>query len=687
MMKKSTLLTLALALTTVAANADEKVIYQDNFTDQAASLANWTNSRGGAATTATSIASTSDGNYIQFGNGTASFNGTRFSSTWGTTPWADVTLPETGYTMDFSFCFAKFGNNSSSATQRNNEIVVLNATDAETAKTTFPTNYYGNAKDVFPGYLFKLTQSLNSGGVATSQTGTCYFLINNETDSVNIAAATWYKVKLTVVDKTVSYNIVDISDTPLKSGSYTLADGVDSRAGGIAHYQARYLGITQFMNVKLSYMSDEDVANKPTVLLSQVKGNDRVYKATFAEGETLHYILPGGEEQVLDYWDAEDEVTGNPGTATLTVTQSGTLKVWTTKNAAISPTVEIAVTTGVIKLVDPVASIASVEEGFAKTYTVSVDNSQVLLTPTVALTYVINYSDGTSESGEMQNGGQLRLAKAGTLVVTANTIPVNGVEYYDRSSITVENDVEYVVAKEVVYHNWTGEQLAATGKYTKVDWTDTNTSHWSGKWMNAYTTETKDEAGNATGIWWKAPSQVFTTVEEANKYIQVYVLNNDADGVNYASELLPLIPNKARANVAVLVEEGIFVNGTTYNNLEITFDPQYVTDNPAKPNFIEIKMVGSYDRYDKQPGCHSTVIRKTDDTTFTLYRFDTAINSARVFTYKGFTPNSSTGVNTVNAAAPTNADAPVYNLSGMRVDKANLTKGIYIQNGKKFVVK
>jgi hypothetical protein len=74
-------LTLALALTTVAANADEKVIYQDNFTDQAASLANWTNNRD-AATTATSIASTSDGNYIQFGNGTASFNGTRFSSTW-----------------------------------------------------------------------------------------------------------------------------------------------------------------------------------------------------------------------------------------------------------------------------------------------------------------------------------------------------------------------------------------------------------------------------------------------------------------------------------------------------------------------------------------------------------------------------------------------------------------------------
>jgi len=686
-MKKSTLLTLALALSVSVANADEKVIYQDYFTDAATSLANWTNSRGGDATTTTTVQSTSDGNFLQIGNGVASFNGTRFSTVWGSTPWEGVTIPETGYTMDFYFNFAKFGSNSSAAAQRNNEIAILNATNADAAKTTFPSAYYGNAKDVFPDYIFKLTQSLNSGGVATSQTGTCYFLINNEKDSVNIAAGTWYKVKLTVTGQKVDYNIVDISDTPFKSGSYTLADGVDSRVGGIAHYQARYQGITQFMNIKVSYLTDEDVANKPTVLLSQVKGNDRVYKATFAEGETLHYILPGGTEQELDYWDAEDEITGNPGTATLVATQSGTMKVWTTKNEAVSDVVSIDVTAGRIKLVDPVVAITSVNEGFAKSYSVSIDNSQVLLSPTIALSYTIKYTDGSSESGEISNGGTLKLTKAGTFTITANTIPVNGVEYYDRSSITVENDVEYVVAKDVKYHEWTGDQLAATGIYTKTAWTDTNTSHWSGKWMNAYTTETKDAAGNNTGIWWKAPSKVFSSVDEANAYIQVYTLNNDADGVNYKNALLPLIPNTARANVAILVEEGIFVNGTTYNNLELTFDPSYVTDNPAKPNFIEINKVNSYDRYDKQPGCRVTDIVKTDVTTYTLYRFDTAINSVRVFTYKGFVPgNTSTGIKTV-ADQTNNADAPIYTISGVRVNKGNLPAGIYIQNGKKFVVK
>lgn len=34
---------------------------------------------------------------------------------------------------------------------------------------------------------------------------------------------------------------------------------------------------------------------------------------------------------------------------------------------------------------------------------------------------------------------------------------------------------------------------------------------------------------------------------------------------------------------------------------------------------------------------------------------------------------------------PTETDGPVYNLQGMRVDR--MTKGVYIQNGKKILVK
>lgn len=45
--------------------------------------------------------------------------------------------------------------------------------------------------------------------------------------------------------------------------------------------------------------------------------------------------------------------------------------------------------------------------------------------------------------------------------------------------------------------------------------------------------------------------------------------------------------------------------------------------------------------------------------------------------------NAVTGINTI--AAPANSKAPIFDLSGRRVVKA--TKGLYIQNGKKFIVK
>ena len=45
--------------------------------------------------------------------------------------------------------------------------------------------------------------------------------------------------------------------------------------------------------------------------------------------------------------------------------------------------------------------------------------------------------------------------------------------------------------------------------------------------------------------------------------------------------------------------------------------------------------------------------------------------------------NAVTGINTI--AAPASAKAPIFDLSGRRVVKA--TKGLYIQNGKKVIVK
>ena len=47
--------------------------------------------------------------------------------------------------------------------------------------------------------------------------------------------------------------------------------------------------------------------------------------------------------------------------------------------------------------------------------------------------------------------------------------------------------------------------------------------------------------------------------------------------------------------------------------------------------------------------------------------------------------NSATGITSIEAERTVNANAPIYNLAGQKVN--NSFKGIAIQNGKKFMVK
>ena len=50
-------------------------------------------------------------------------------------------------------------------------------------------------------------------------------------------------------------------------------------------------------------------------------------------------------------------------------------------------------------------------------------------------------------------------------------------------------------------------------------------------------------------------------------------------------------------------------------------------------------------------------------------------------------PDTATGIGSVNVDKNNKADNTVYNLQGQRVDGKSLPKGIYIKNGKKFMVK
>ena len=689
MKKLYVFMTALLAMFANNANADTKIIYQDNYSSAEASKANWTDNRNNGAI---DFISTPDGNYMQFNLGLNgnNFNGTRFYSIWGATPWENVTIPDEGYKMEVSFNFEQFGNNANSKkdgayNQRNHEIAIIGVCDDNIA------NYWGDAATSYPNYLFKITQcktgdAAGDGGYPTAVNGTCGFYINNEEDLVNVAAGTWYKLTLEVAGNIVKYDITDISGTPLKAGNYTLPDGADNRAAGMLVYGARYSSRTNVgLNLQITMESDEDVANAPVVTLNKVLGNDRLYKASFADGETLHYILPGEtEEKTVDYWDAEDEAQ-NPGNMMLTCTKSGTLKTWTTKNEAKSEEINIEVTTGWIKLVDPVVAIASVSEGYGKSFRVTFNDAapEHLLPVNAAITYSI---DGV-DKGLVQNN-MVTMEGQGTLVVTVNQVPAfeGALEYYNRSSVTIQNNVEYQVAMETSYINWDDTHFANNPAWEAGKLEDSNMSHWAGHWQeaNKYDKEEQDkikENPDYIPVPTQNPVKVYRT--DGSYDLPIYTLVNDEAGANYAKELLPLIPNTARANVAILLEEGLFANTTNYNNLELTFDQKWATDDAAKPNFIEIRRTNNYDRYDKGPGRHITDIVETTKTDYSLYRLDTAIHSARVFTYKGFTPATGIeAIQTVKAAE----NAPIYNLNGVRVANA-AQKGIYIQNGKKFVVK
>lgn len=672
-MKKFTLFALAM-LCVANVKADEKIIYQDLLNSNL-----WETSRAGFPIDIVSAGA--EGNYVQLGAG-ANVNGTRCNTFWGQAPWDLVTeMPETYY-FSTDFNIEKWGNQSNNAAQRNMAFAIVNVP----ATASSMASYWGNAvalqnAETGADFIFQLRQcesgeQSGEGGYATAVDGTCYMSVNNG-DSVNVAAGNWYTLELAITGQQVAYKIAGKFDgVVLTEGTSTLAEGVSNQVGGIITYNARYQSVLDFMNYKAYYDFEGDVAADPVVLLSAVQREARVYNVTIKENEMLHIVLPGEEEQEFDYWDMEDENTGNMGSKNFTISQSGTLKAWSTKGDATSNVVEVEVEAGLIQLPEPVAAIASVSEGFGKLYKISIDNASVLLSPAVALTYVINYEDGQTASGEVANGATLELAKAGTMVVTANSIPVAGVEMYDRNSVTIVNDVEYVCALDVQYHTWAEDHFADATKWTKVDFTDTNASHWAGKWMNEHPKGFGDEG---VADWWKAPGQVFADINDVLSYLWFYELTNDEEGVNYDNELLPIIFNKARGYITILREEGIVANTTSYNNAEFTFDPKWTTDNPAKPNFIELVKTGGYDRYDKQPAQSVTIV-KSDDASQMLYRFDTAINSARVFTYKGFTPGES-GIESVKADAV--AKEAIFNLYGQKA----AAKGMFIQGGKVMLVK
>lgn len=521
-------------------------------------------------------------------------------------------------------------------------------------------------------------------------------------ETLTISSQKTYKfaVEINVAEKTATYTIADEEGKVLKTGvhKYTCAEG----RAGIFVFGMNGTSTHQLSNIGLCYAAEGPFATEPNAELLAARLTERDYYVNIAEGNTLHWIQLGdvtavdgteyvdGEEYSVSYGEAIDTREfetdeENPGSKIIYCTKPGDLKMWTVldENDAKSQDVVIPVTCEKISMPTPVATITNVEEGFAKEYTITADNSNTLLTPTVTISYVVKDAAGKviASKEDAMTGEVVKMNEAGTLELYAYDGTHPDPWYLPSETVTQKNNAEYVVA-EVKNYAWTKDECEATKDgFTVTEIVDAgNKSHWD----RIYSDQKYgyDENGNASA--WVDGTEYASVKEGFGFYPGTSIGTADAkwnvqvpeDATTAFAPLAPtadLIANSKYVATAwgIFPNEGIVYYNTAITNAPVTLDPKYTSDDASKPNFYIVHTRGGYDRPDKGD-CNKTTVCVAGEP-YNLFRYDTALCDVKVMTYKGFAPNT-TGISSVNAAevaAP--AVKKVMTKDGLVIVKGNKT--------------
>lgn len=498
-------------------------------------------------------------------------------------------------------------------------------------------------------------------------------------ETLTLSSQKTYKfaVVINTAAKTATYSIADEEGTVLKTGVHNYT--CEENRAGIFVFGMNGTSTHQLSNIGLSYEAEGPFAQEPSVDLFAAIGEQRAYYVTFPEGHTLHWIQLGdaegldgtayadGEEATVSYSDATDtremETSGDGGSKIIFCNKSGQLKVWTTlddNEEKKSNEIVNDVVCEQITMPTPSASIVNVEEGYKKVYQIVADNSETLMKPTVTIHYKKTV-DGEVEEGNILTGETLTLEGKGALELYSfdGTHPVEMPWYAPSEKVTVENNVEYVVAENKNYA-WTKEECdAAKAGFSVTEIVDNaNKSHWD----RVYSTQMYgyDENGNATACTDADASNYVSTKKGHGFYDMTCIGTDDAkwnvqvpeDATTAFAPLAPtadfLANSKYEASAwSIFPLEGIVYYNTAVTNATVTLDAKYTSDDASKPNFYIVHTRGGYDRPDKGD-CNTTTVCVAGED-FNLYRYDTALCDVKVMTYKGFTPNA-TGISSVNAA-------------------------------------
>lgn len=525
-------------------------------------------------------------------------------------------------------------------------------------------------------------------------------------ETLTLSSQTTYKfaVVINTEANTATYTISDAEGNPLKTGVHNYTCEEDR--AGIFVFGMNGYSTHQLSNIGLSYEAEGPFAQEPSVDLLAAIGQQRAYYVTFPEGHTLHWTQLGdaeglggtayadGEECSVAYGDATDtrdmETSGEGGSKIIFCNKSGQLKVWTTlEDDETNKSNEVVneVVCEQITMPTPSASIVNVEEGYKKVYQIVADNSETLMKPTVTIHYKKTV-DGQVEEGKVLTGETITLEGKGSLELYSydGTHPVEMPWYAPSEKVTVENNVEYVVADKKDYAWTKAECDAAKTGFTVTEIVDNaNKSHWD----RAYSTQMYgyDENGNATACTEADAANYKTTKSGFGFYDMASIGTNDAkwnvqvpeDATTAFAPLAPTADFIANSKYvasawSIFPLEGIVYYNTAVNNATLSLDAKYTSDDANKPNFYIVHTRGGYDRPDKGD-CNKTTVCVAGEN-FNLFRYDTALCDVKVMTYKGFNPGVS-GIKNVNTAE-TSASA---------VKKVVTKNGVVIvKDGKTFSV-
>ena len=240
-------------------------------------------------------------------------------------------------------------------------------------------------------------------------------------------------------------------------GNFTFVQSADTKTyyatmtadGNVGFCGAKTVGYI----ASISIYVPGSVVVKPTGIYKSVNGKSRTVTFT---GTNLAYNTDGSK----NYTNFKDDNGNNVNTVDVTVSDSTKYYVVSTNATDTSEVLEFDIAAGTeLSLATPLVSVTTMSEGYAKTYSVTCNNTNVLLTPTATLTYDFIPSGATvpTENGVSFNG-TINATAAGKYYITASSAG------YKSTTDTIDNTVKYVLSKTIDFTKLTATDLSANWK-------------------------------------------------------------------------------------------------------------------------------------------------------------------------------------------------------------------------------